>query len=101
MTSRPHMSGAVPDVDRAKLSAEQLSKLEAAIGKPMAPRLYKECLTRDKLAHGMDRALPPACQRTVVTNTATEFELRNVCTEANATRTFSVRMQTANPQSLT
>jgi hypothetical protein len=101
MTSQPHMSGAVPDVDRSRLTAAQLAKLEAAIGKPMAPRLYKECLTRDKFIHGMERGLPASCQRTLLANTPRELELRNICTDGGATRTLTVHMQSANPQSLT
>src|SRR5215475_407360 len=100
MTSHEMMSGQI--LDDAQLTAEQRAKLEALMGKPMQPRLYKECLTAEKLQQGLQQQAPAGatCQRSVQSNTPTDLQMRNQCTEAKGTRVLSVHVQTSEPQSL-
>jgi Spy/CpxP family protein refolding chaperone len=101
MTSTPHMSGAIPDT--SNLTADQRAKLEAAMGKAMQPRSYRECLSREKLQHAFDRpqAAPASCQRTIVTNSPAELQMRIDCSDAKGTHQMTVHMQAPGSQTLT
>ena len=70
ITATPKMTGAIPD----NLTADQRAKMEAAMGKAMQPRTYKECLTRDKLESAFQQGQGPSCQKTVLANSATELQ---------------------------
>ena len=99
MTSHAMMSGQILEDN---LTAEQRAKLEASMGKPMQPRLYKECLTVEKLQYGFLQQ-PPAgatCERSVQSNTPTDLQMRDQCTEAKGTRRLTVHVQTSDPETL-
>lgn len=100
ITSTPHMSGAIPDADLAKMTAEQRAKLEANMGKAMAPRTMKQCLTRDKLEQGFQQGNTAGCQRSVVANSPTELNVRQQCSDANGTRQLTFQIQTPSPDTL-
>jgi len=99
MTSTPHLSGDIPD----NLTADQRAKLEAAMGKTMAPRRYRECMTTAKLQHAFDQ--PPTaaakCDRTILVNSATEMQMQVNCTDAQGTHQMSVHVQAPGPETLT
>jgi hypothetical protein len=100
MTSTPHLSGDIPDA--ANLTADQRTKLEAAMGKTMAPRRYRECLTPEKLQHAFDQPQTAAarCQRTVLVNSATEMQMRVDCTDAQGTHQMTVQVQAPGPEAI-
>ena len=100
MTSTPHMSGDIPDA--ANLTADQRAKLEAAMGKNMPPRRYRECMTLEKLQHAFDQPQTAAarCQRTILVNTATEMQMRVDCTDAQGTHQMSVHVQAPGPEAI-
>jgi hypothetical protein len=96
MTATPKMTGAIPD----NLTADQRAKMEAAMAKAMAPRTYKECLTRDKLESAFQQGSGPSCQRTVLANSATALHTQEQCTDSKGVRQLTVNMQAPMPQSL-
>ena len=96
ITATPTMSGAIPD----NLTADQRAKMEAAMGKAMQPRTYKECLTRDKLESAFQQGQGPSCQKTVLANSATELQTREQCSDAKGVRQLDVHIQAPMPQTL-
>jgi hypothetical protein len=87
VTTLPKMSGEmpIPEEQLAKMTPEQRARLEAAV-KGMAngstPRVYKECMTPEKIARGfeMDRGADEAsCKRKVVSSSANELTLHDEC----------------------
>jgi hypothetical protein len=96
ITATPKMTGAIPD----NLTADQRAKMEAAMGKAMQPRTYKECLTRDKLESAFQQGQGPSCQKTVLANSATELQTREQCSDAKGVRQLDVHMQASTPQTL-
>ncbi|MGE5243046.1 MAG: DUF3617 domain-containing protein [Betaproteobacteria bacterium] len=82
MTTTAQMSGALP-FDTSKMTPEQRAKVEAAMKgmmqNAMAPHTIKSCLTQEKL----DKTLfedNKECTPTMVTNTATAYSFKVVCT---------------------
>jgi hypothetical protein len=96
ITATPKMSGAIPD----NLTADQRAKMEAAMGKPMQPRTYRECLTSAKLEYAFQQGLGPSCQRTVIANSATELQTNDQCTDSKGARQLDLHMQAPTPQTL-
>jgi hypothetical protein len=74
--------------------------MEAAMGKAMQPRTYKECLTRDKLESAFQQGQGPSCQKTVLANSATELQTREQCSDAKGVRQLDVHIQAPMPQTL-
>jgi hypothetical protein len=74
----------IPAEALANLPPEQRAKFEAAIRAAMAragaPRVTKSCITAEQLRRVPDFGRDRECRQTVVTRTATELELRQVCT---------------------
>ena len=100
MTSTPHMSGDIPDA--ANLTADQRAKLEAALGKTMAPRRYRECMTPEKLQHAFDQPQTGAskCERTILVNSTTEMQMHVDCTDVQGTHQMTVKVQAPNPEAI-
>jgi len=96
MTATPKISGAIPD----NLTADQRTKMEAAMAKAMAPRTYKECLTHDKLESAFQQGGGPSCQRTVLANSATALHTQEQCTDSKGVRQLTINMQAPTPQTL-
>jgi Spy/CpxP family protein refolding chaperone len=101
VTSSPHISGSIPDT--ANLTADQRAKLEAAMGKAMQPRTYRECMTREKLQHAFDQPQPgpTTCQRTILTNTPTELQMRTQCKDSKGTHQMMVDVKAPGPETMT
>jgi hypothetical protein len=96
IAATPTMSGAIPD----NLTADQRAKMEAAMGKPMQPRVYRECLTPAKLESGFRQAEGSSCQKTVIANSATDLQTSDQCSDSKGKRKFDVHMQAPTPQTL-
>jgi hypothetical protein len=84
----PQVSGEmpIPEDQLAKMTPEQRARLQAAMKSHMAnggkPRVYKECMTPEKIARGFDvnpHADDPSCTRNVVSSSANELTLHNEC----------------------
>jgi hypothetical protein len=76
----------IPEEQLAKMTPEQRARLQAAMQSGMAngskPRIYKECMTPEKIARGfeMDRGADEAsCKRTIVSSTSSELTLHDEC----------------------
>lgn len=92
VTTNPKMSGDMPisEAQMAQMPPEQRSRLEAAMKAGMAnsakPRVYKECMTPEKIARGfeMDRGTDEAsCKRNVIASSANVLTLHDECNTAN------------------
>jgi hypothetical protein len=85
ITTNPKLSGEmpIPDDQLAKMTPEQRARLEAAMkANSDKPRIYKECMTPEKIARGfaMDHGADEAsCKRNVVASSANELTLHDVC----------------------
>ena len=84
----PHISGEmpIPEEQLAKMTPEQRARLQAAMQthKPK-PRVYKECMTPEKIAHGFETDLQgddSSCKRKVVSSSANELTLHDECNKA-------------------
>jgi hypothetical protein len=101
VTSNPHVSGQmpIPDDQLAKLTPEQRARLEAAVkasqAKSGTPRVYKECMTPEKIARGfdMDRDAGASCKRNVVSSTANELTLHDECTKTDGKTVTDVHFE--------
>ena len=81
----PHISGQmpIPEEQLAKMTPEQRARLQAAMQTHQSrPRVYKECMTPEKIARGF--AIDPhgddsACKRNVVSSSSKELTLHDEC----------------------
>ena len=88
VTHTPQMSGEmpIPEDQLAKMSPEQRARIEAAIKSSMSnaskPRVYKECMTPEKIARGLDLdrgGRDASCKRTIISSSASELRLHDEC----------------------
>jgi hypothetical protein len=88
VSSNPTVTGQmpIPEEELAKLTPEQRARMEAAMknyATPAAkPRVYKECMTAEKIAKGFPINAPdaaPSCKRKIVSSTASELTLHDEC----------------------
>jgi hypothetical protein len=87
ITNNPQVSGQmpIPDDQLAKMTPEQRARMEAAIKAYTAnsakPRVYKECMTPEKIARGfeIERADNASCKRKVVSSSSNELTLHDEC----------------------
>jgi Protein of unknown function (DUF3617) len=108
MTVQPQLAGA------AAITSEQLQSLppdqraraqalvQSAIAQATKQRVFKECMNDEKRNRAFKAIQPSAdnsCQRTIVTNTAHDFEMRQQCPATRVTTT--VRFQLTNPEHVT
>lgn len=82
----PHVSGEmpIPDEQLAKLTPEQRARLEEMMKPPAAgksaPKVYKDCMTPEKIARGFDMDRDDtSCKRKVVSSSANELTLHDEC----------------------
>ena len=84
----PQVSGEmpIPEDQLAKMTPEQRARLQAAMKAQMTngakPRVYKECMTPEKIARGFEvnpHGDDPSCKRNVVSSSANEMTLHNEC----------------------
>jgi hypothetical protein len=88
VATNPHISGEmpIPEDQLAKMTPEQRAKLEAAMQAHMTngakPRVYKECMTPEKIARGFDidkHGDDASCKRNVISSSANELTLHDEC----------------------
>jgi hypothetical protein len=102
IATHPQVSGNLPITDEqlAKLPPDQRAKFEAAMQAAIArgaqPRIFKECMTAEKRAHGFEAGSDPSktnCQVTLVTNTSNEFESHRECVTDDGKQSTSVHFR--------
>ena len=102
VTTHPQVSGQmpIPEEELAKLTPERRAKVEAAMQSGMAnaakPRVYKECMTPEKIAKGFETADPReggSCKKNVITSSSSELQLREDCSRPDGKTTVDVHFQ--------
>jgi Protein of unknown function (DUF3617) len=102
VATNPQVSGEmpIPAEQLAKMTPEQRARLEAAVKASLAkttkPKVYKECMTQEKIARGFDmdrNADQPSCKRKVVSSTANELTLHDECSRADGKSTSDVHFE--------
>jgi len=98
----PQISGdlatSIPDEQLQKMTPEQRAKMQQAMQAMQAtmaqPHVGKDCMTAEKLAKGFNFGTEesPQCKTTIVTNSGSEFESHQDCTENGATRSTSIHI---------
>ena len=96
ITATPKMTGALPD----NLTADQRAKMEAAMGKAMQPRVYRECLTPAKLESAFQAGEALPARRPSLRIRRPTLQTSDQCTDAKGTRELDVHMQAPTPQTL-
>jgi hypothetical protein len=107
VTTQSSMSGQMP-MDESELKtlppaqrAKFQAAMQAAMAKAAAPHVFKECLTREKLARGFDVDKPDAsCHRTIVTSSPTALEVRENCSSEGETRNGNFKFAMVNGTSM-
>ena len=71
----------IPEAARAKMSPEQLAKMDAMFGANAAPRVHKslECVTKEDLAKPFHPDEDDNCQTTVIKSTSTTQDISVTC----------------------
>jgi hypothetical protein len=99
VTTNPHVSGEmpIPEEQLAKMTPEQRARLEAAVkAHQTKPRVYKECMTPEKIARGfdIDRSGDDAsCKRNVVSSSAKELTLHDECSKPDRKTSMDVHFE--------
>jgi hypothetical protein len=105
MTWSVQMNGKLPNVDLSKLPANQQAMAQGAMKSAMAqmgkPHSYKTCIGEDQLKKGASFNFDkdPACTTTVLKSSATELQVKVVCTGKNP-HTISVDYKAETPESV-
>ena len=89
------LSGMIDPQQLQQMSPEERTRVQAAMQQMQAgmqkPRLTKECMTQEKLAHGFNSGADDAnCKSTVVTNTSTDYEAHMECAAKDGNRAVNV-----------
>jgi len=91
----------LPDEMMAKLTPEQRARMQAAMQASMAemtkPKLAKLCVTAEKVAKGLDidRRERQNCQRKILSNSSSELEIQESCSESDGTSVLDQHIQLA------
>jgi hypothetical protein len=102
VTSVPQVSGEmpIPEEQLQKMTPEQRARVQAAMqssmGSARKPRVYKECMTPDKIARGLDLdkgATDASCKRTILASTPSELKLHDECSRPNGKSVTDVHFQ--------
>lgn len=89
----------IPEDTLAKMTPEQRARFQAAMQATMSnaskPRLFKNCITPEKIAQGFD--VQPnqsaSCQRTVTSISSSEFKVSSVCSGPDGGTTMEMHLQ--------
>jgi len=105
MTWSVQTSGQLPAIDLSKLPAAQKAIAQAAMKSAMAgmgaPHAFKTCLGEEELKKGASFNFDkdPSCTTTVLKSTATEMQVKQVCT-GKRPRTVSIDYKAASPEAV-
>jgi hypothetical protein len=100
-------SGQLPiaEADLAKMPPEKRQQFEAAMKAALAnaskPHVVKSCVTTEQLRKGLSfkSDAGPSCKRTVVSSSASAWEMHEECTGASP-RTSTIRFRAPNPEQI-
>ena len=99
VTTNPHISGEmpIPEDQLAKMTPEQRARLEAAVKAHQSKqRVYKECMTPEKIARGFDidrNGDDSSCKRNVVSSSANELTLHDECSKPDRKTSMDVHFE--------
>jgi len=99
ITVLPQMSGVPPlsDAQLQNIPPDKRAQIMAIMQSRMggSPHVIKECITPEKQARGFNAARGNAtnCQSTVTTNTGSEFEVHNECTDGDRKMSITTHVQ--------
>ena len=99
VTTNPHISGQmpIPEDQLAKMTPEQRARLQAAMqAHQTKPRVYKECMTPEKIARGFDidrSGEDSSCKRNVVSSSANELTLHDECSKPDRKTSMDVHFE--------
>jgi len=102
VTTHPHISGQmpIPEEQLAKMTPEQRARFEAAMKSHATegakPRVYKECMTPEKIARGFDidrNGDDASCKRNVVSSSANELTLHDECSKPDRKTSMDVHFE--------
>jgi Spy/CpxP family protein refolding chaperone len=100
----PQMSGdysGMAEDQLANLTPEQRARMQAAVQAAMAgmnkPRLTQECMTAERIQRGFGERDSANCKTTVMTNSGSEFESRQICTDTQGTSDSLVHVSAKGP----
>src|SRR5262249_23705437 len=102
VTNHPQVSGQlpIPEEQLAKLTPEQRARMEATLKSyatnSAKPRVYKECMTAEKIARGFDIAKhgeDSSCTRKIVSSSTDELTLHDECNKHDAKTVSDVHFE--------
>ena len=106
MTWTVQTSGQIPNVDMSKLPPAKQAMAQALMKSAMAkagqPHAIKTCIGEEQLKKGASFNFDkdPSCTTTVLKSTATEMQVKQVCT-GKRPRTVSIDYKAASPEAVT
>lgn len=91
----------IPAAARAKMSPEQLAKMDAMFGASAAPRVHKslECVTKEDLAKPFHPDQDDKCQTTVLKSTSTTQDISVTC-KGDHPSTGKMHVEASSPESM-
>jgi Protein of unknown function (DUF3617) len=109
IASEGQINGAPPisEDHLAHLTPEQRAKFEAAMQASMAeaskPHVYKNCVTPEKIARGLDIGAhgDASCQRQVITNSASEMQVSESCSNDGGKTEITEHFQLSGSELMT
>ncbi|HEY3783652.1 MAG TPA: DUF3617 domain-containing protein [Steroidobacteraceae bacterium] len=109
VTTHPQISGQmpIPEDQLAKMTPEQRARMEAAMQSGMTnavkPRVYKECMTAEKIAKGFDTGAhdDASCKKNVIASSRSELHLREDCSRPDGKTTVDVHFQISGGTQMT
>jgi Spy/CpxP family protein refolding chaperone len=100
----PQVSGDYPsmsDDQLAKMTPEQRARIQAAMQAAMSemnkPRVTQDCMTAEKLQRGFGEKDSVNCKTAVMSNSSSEFESRQICTDSDGTRDSLLHVSAKGP----
>jgi len=111
VATTPQVSGQmpIPEEELAKMPPERRAQVEAALqatmGNANKPRVYRDCMTPEKIARGFDidkkEAEDASCKRTVIKSSASELQLHDVCDNPERKSVSDVHFQISGGTQMT
>jgi hypothetical protein len=99
-------NGKMPNVDLSKVPAAQQAMMQSMMKNVMAqmgkPRSLKTCIGEEQIKKGLsfNDNKDPSCTTTVLKSSATDLEVKQVCTGKHP-RTVSIEYKVTTPESVT
>jgi hypothetical protein len=94
----PEVLAAMPPAQRKQIE----NAMKSARANTGGSSVKKSCVTRETLARGLTLGGKddPSCKRTVHTQSATKWEMQEICTDARGQHVFHVRYEAPTPTTI-